>query len=95
MRFCGIDLHSNNSVVVVTDETDKVLPSRRCANDLQKIPALLAPSRDELRALLSNQPITGIRRRQRRYGSGRGLMPGRLLRSSRTRLPKRWPRPLF
>lgn len=25
MSFCGIDLHSNNSVVVVTDETDKVL----------------------------------------------------------------------
>ena len=23
MRFCGIDLHSNNSVVVVTDEADK------------------------------------------------------------------------
>lgn len=48
MRFCGIDLHSNNSVVVVTDETDKVLLSRRCANDLQKILALLAPYRGEL-----------------------------------------------
>lgn len=48
MRFCGIDLHSNNSVVVVTDETDKVLVSRRCPNDLSKILALLAPYRDEL-----------------------------------------------
>jgi transposase len=48
MRFCGIDLHSNNSVVVVTDETDKVLLSRRCPNDLAKILALLAPHRDEL-----------------------------------------------
>ncbi len=48
MRFCGIDLHSNNSVVVVTDETDKVLVSRRCPNDLQKILALLAPHRAEL-----------------------------------------------
>lgn len=48
MRFCGIDLHSNNSVVVVTDETDKVLVSRRCPNDLPKILALLAPHRDEL-----------------------------------------------
>jgi len=28
MRYCGIDLHSNNSVVVVTDETDKVLLSQ-------------------------------------------------------------------
>ena len=48
MRFCGIDLHSNNSVVVVTDETDKVLLSRRCPNELPKILALLAPHRDEL-----------------------------------------------
>ena len=48
MRFCGIDLHSNNSVVVVTDETDKVLVSRRCPNDLQTILTLLAPHRDEL-----------------------------------------------
>lgn len=48
MRFCGIDLHSNNSVVVVTDEADKVLVSRRCPNDLQTILALLAPHRDEL-----------------------------------------------
>jgi hypothetical protein len=48
MRFCGIDLHSNNSVVVVTDETDKVLLSRRCPNDLSKILALLAPHRAEL-----------------------------------------------
>ena len=48
MRFCGIDLHSNNSVVVVSDETDKVLLSRRCPNDLSKILTLLAPHRDEL-----------------------------------------------
>ena len=48
MRFCGIDLHSNNSVVVVTDETDKVLVSRRCPNDLAKILALLAPHQSEL-----------------------------------------------
>lgn len=48
MRYCGIDLHSNNSVVVVTDETDKVLVSRRCPNDLSKILALLAPHRAEL-----------------------------------------------
>ena len=52
MRFCGIDLHSNNSVVVVTDETDKVLTSRRCPNDLAKILALLEPYRDELSAVV-------------------------------------------
>jgi transposase len=52
MRFCGIDLHSNNSVVVVTDETDKVLTSRRCPNDLAKILALLMPHRDELSGIV-------------------------------------------
>ena len=52
MRFCGIDLHSNNSVVVVTDETDKVLTNRRCPNDLTKILALLAPHRDELTGIV-------------------------------------------
>lgn len=48
MRYCGIDLHSNNSVVVMTDETDKVLLSRRCPNDLAKVLALLTLHRDEL-----------------------------------------------
>ncbi|SEI21679.1 IS110 family transposase [Pseudomonas asplenii] len=48
MKFCGIDLHSNNSVVVVTDETDRVLLSRRCPNELAKILDLLEPHRNEL-----------------------------------------------
>ena len=29
MRYCGIDLHSDDSVVVVTDETGMVLVSKR------------------------------------------------------------------
>lgn len=48
MRFCGIDLHSNNSVVVITDEMDKVMASRRCANDLSRIVAVLEPHKAEL-----------------------------------------------
>lgn len=48
MRFCGIDLHSNNSVVVITDEMDKVLASRRCPNDLSGIVAVLEPHKAEL-----------------------------------------------
>ncbi len=48
MKYCGIDLHSNNSFVVVTDETDKVLTSRRCPNDLQRILALLSPHREDM-----------------------------------------------
>ena len=48
MKFSGIDLHSNNSVVVVTDEADRVLVSRRCANELTQILPLLEPHRTEL-----------------------------------------------
>ena len=48
MKFCGIDLHSTKSVVVVTNETDEVLVHRRCPNDLPTILAVLEPHRPEL-----------------------------------------------
>jgi hypothetical protein len=48
MKFCGIDLHSNHSVVVVTDEADKVVVSRRCGHDRGTILAMLKPHRAEL-----------------------------------------------
>jgi len=48
MKFSGIDLHSNNSVVVVSDEADKVIVEKRLPNDLATILATLAPHRDEL-----------------------------------------------
>jgi transposase len=48
MKFCGIDLHSNNSVVVITDEKDKVIVSRRCRNELDTVLALLTPHQAEL-----------------------------------------------
>jgi len=48
MKYSGIDLHSNNSVVVVSDETDRVMVEKRLPNDLPTILAALAPHRDEL-----------------------------------------------
>ena len=48
MLFCGIDLHSNNSVVVISDENDKVLYSRRHPNNPQQICAALSPYRSQL-----------------------------------------------
>jgi transposase len=48
MKYSAIDLHSNNSVVVVTDETDRVLVEKRVPNELTHVLALLAPHRDEL-----------------------------------------------
>ena len=34
MNYSGIDLHSNNSVVSVIDETDRVVAEKRLPNDL-------------------------------------------------------------
>ena len=48
MKYCGIDLHSNNSVVVILGETDQVLYSKRHANDLSSILAGLEVHRAEL-----------------------------------------------
>ena len=48
MKYSGIDLHSNNSVISVIDETDKVIAEKRLPNDLAKILAFLEPHRDEL-----------------------------------------------
>lgn len=46
-KYIGIDLHSNNSVVVVSDEEDRVIFQKRMANDLKQIEYALAPHRDE------------------------------------------------
>lgn len=48
MKYSGIDLHSNNSVVVVTDNEDRVVTAKRLPNNGQTIVRFLAPWRDEL-----------------------------------------------
>ena len=52
MKYSGIDLHSNNSVVTVTDEADRVIAEKRLPNDLAKIIGFLLPWRDELKAVV-------------------------------------------
>jgi len=47
-KFSGIDLHSNNSVVVVSDEADRIVYQRRLPNDRVQIQAALAPHREDL-----------------------------------------------
>ena len=37
MKYCGRDLHSNNSVVVVSDEDDRIVLQKRLPNDLSLI----------------------------------------------------------
>lgn len=43
MCYAGIDLHATNSVVVVSDEADRVLYQKRLRNDLAMIVTALAP----------------------------------------------------
>ena len=52
MLFCGIDLHSNNSVVVISDETDKVIYSRRHPNSLDDICTALNPYQSALEGVV-------------------------------------------
>ena len=46
--YCGIDLHSTNSYVVVSDGQDRAVFQRRLANDLGVILKALAPFADRL-----------------------------------------------
>jgi transposase len=48
MKYSGIDLHSNNCVVVVSDESDRILVSRRVPNSLPLVLQALEPHREEL-----------------------------------------------
>jgi transposase len=48
MKYTGIDLHSNNSMVTVIDENDRVVAEKRLPNELTKIVALLMPWREEM-----------------------------------------------
>jgi transposase len=48
MKYCGIDLHSNNSVVIVSDEEDRIVFSKRLPNDLGQIGAALEAHGEDL-----------------------------------------------
>ncbi len=48
MKYSGIDLHSNNSVVSVIDEEDRIVAERRLPNDLGTIIEFLRPHKAEL-----------------------------------------------
>lgn len=50
--YCGIDLHSNNSYVVLLDETDKIIYQKRLANDLTLILEELAIYREQISGIV-------------------------------------------
>ena len=49
--YCGIDLHSNNSVIVILDEADKVVYQKQLNNDLTPILAQLSVYKDKISAI--------------------------------------------
>ena len=44
--YCAIDLHSDNNVVVVIDDNDRIVFHKRLANDLDVVLPYLAPFKD-------------------------------------------------
>lgn len=48
MKYSGIDLHSNNCVVVVSDESDRILVNRRVPNSVPSVLQALEPHREEI-----------------------------------------------
>ena len=58
MKYCGIDLHSNNSLVSVVDEEDHVVAEKRLPNDLGKIIGLIEPWRAELAGIVVESTVT-------------------------------------
>jgi transposase len=50
--YGGIDLHSNNNVVALSDETDRVVYRKRLSNEVETVLDALAPHRDEITGLV-------------------------------------------
>jgi transposase len=50
--YGGIDLHANNSVVVLLNEQDQVIYQRRLANHLPTLLEHLAPSHADIKAMV-------------------------------------------
>lgn len=50
--YCGIDLHSNNSVISIIDNQDKLIKEKRLDNNLSDIDQLLTPYRDDIQGIV-------------------------------------------
>lgn len=49
--YAAIDLHSNNNVLVILDENDRIVLEKRLRNELTHVLAQLAPYREEVEAV--------------------------------------------
>ncbi len=60
MMYCGIDLHSNNSVVAIIDDADRVVAQKRLPNDIAKIGGFWRDGKTSWSVSWSSRPTTGI-----------------------------------
>ena len=67
MNYCGIDLHSNNCVVIVSNDEDRIMCPKRLPNELAQIATALEPYRHELAGVVIESTYYG------RPGIMRGL----------------------
>jgi transposase len=49
--FCGVDLHSNNAMYVITDQEDQPLLKKRLPNQLPVVLESLEPFRQQLKVV--------------------------------------------
>jgi len=59
MNYCGIDLHSNNCVVIVSDEDDRIVYQKRLPNELAQIAAALEPYQHDLAGVVVESTYYG------------------------------------
>jgi transposase len=52
MNYCGIDLHSNNGVVIVNDDGDRIRYRKRLPSELALITAALKRYRHEFAGIV-------------------------------------------
>lgn len=50
--YCGIDLHSNNSMISLINDNDKLISEKRLDNDLDAIQQHLKPYRDNIQGIV-------------------------------------------
>jgi len=50
--YCGIDLHSNNSVISIIDDHDKLISEKRLANNLAAIDQFLSPYQADISGIV-------------------------------------------
>ncbi len=58
--YGGIDLHSNNSVIVILNDHDQVIFQERLPNDLEIIKKALVPYRSELVGIVVESTYNSI-----------------------------------